>query len=498
MTSDLGLTDPSLRREACLVGGDWLAADSGQTVAVYNPATGEQIGTVPYFGQAETRRAVEAAEAAFGGWSTMLAKERGRLLRRWFDLVIENQEDLARLLTQEQGKPYREALSEVVSGAQFIEWFAEEARRAYGDTIPTTSQDRRIVVIKQPVGVCAAIAPWNFPNTIITRKVAAALAAGCTIVVRPATETPFSALALADLAARAGIPAGVFSVITGASREMGKELTSNPTVRKLSFTGSTGVGKLLMEQSASTVKRLALELGGNAPFIVFDDADVDAAVEGAVASKFRNSGQACVGTNRFYIHEDVYEEFAAKLVEKVRALKIGNGLDADVTMGPLINRAAVDQALEFIDDAVGKGAKVLAGGGRPDPQGAFLEPTVLGDVSPESRLTREEIFGPVAPLIRFREEADVIAAANDTEFGLAAYFYSRDMARVWRVSEQIQSGMVGSNVGLMANEAVPFGGIKESGIGREGSHYGLDDYLEVKYLCMGGMGSGPQEGEARA
>ncbi|WP_442576408.1 NAD-dependent succinate-semialdehyde dehydrogenase [Microbacterium sp. F51-2R] len=492
MVSDLGLRDPSLRREACLVGGEWIGADSGETVAVLNPATGQAVGTVPFFGQTETRRAVEAAHAAFGPWRAILAKDRGRLLRRWFDLVIENQEDLARLLTQEQGKPFKEALSEIVNGAQFIEWFAEESRRAYGDTIPTPADDRRIVVIKQPVGVCAAITPWNFPNTIITRKVAAALAAGCTMVVRPATETPYSALALADLALRAGIPAGVFNVITGASREMGKELTSNPAVRKLSFTGSTGVGKLLMEQSASTVKKLALELGGNAPFIVFDDADVDAAVEGAVASKFRNSGQACVGTNRFYIHEDVYDEFAEKLVAKVEELRIGNGLDADVTMGPLINKSAVDQVIEFIDDAVDKGAKVLTGGGRPDPEGAFLEPTVLGDVSRKSRLTREEVFGPVAPLIRFREEADVIAAANDTEFGLAAYFYSRDIARVWRVSEQIESGMVGSNVGLMANEAVPFGGIKESGVGREGSHYGLDDYLEVKYLCMGGMGSGPR------
>ncbi len=492
MGTDLHLTDPSLRREACLVGGEWIGADSGQSVPVLNPATGEQVGTVPFFGQAETRRAVEAAEAAFEPWRRMLAKDRGRLLRQWFDLVIENREDLARLLTQEQGKPFKEALSEVISGAQFIEWFAEEARRAYGDTIPTPADDRRIVVIKQPVGVCAAITPWNFPNTIITRKVAAALAAGCTIVVRPATETPFSALALADLALRAGIPPGVFNVVTGASREMGKELTSNPAVRKLSFTGSTGVGKLLMEQSASTVKKLALELGGNAPFIVFDDADVDAAVEGALASKFRNSGQACVGTNRFYVHDDVYDEFAEKLVAKVEELKVGNGLDPDVTMGPLINRSAVDGVLEFIEDAVAKGATVLTGGGRPDPEGAFLEPTVLGDVSRDSRLTGEEVFGPVAPLIRFRDEADVIAAANDTELGLAAYFYTRDIARVWRVSEQIESGMVGSNVGLMANEAVPFGGIKESGVGREGSHYGLDDYLEVKYLCMGGIVSGPR------
>jgi succinate-semialdehyde dehydrogenase/glutarate-semialdehyde dehydrogenase len=487
MPRDLGLKDPTLRREACLVGGEWVSADSGETIPVFNPATRDQIGTVPFFGPTETRRAVEAADNAFRSWRRMLAKDRGRLLRRWFDLVIENQEDLARLLTQEQGKPLHEALSEVVSGAQFIEWFAEEARRAYGDTIPTPADDRRIVVVKQPVGVCAAITPWNFPNTIITRKVSAALAAGCTIVVRPASETPYSALALGDLALRAGIPAGVFNVVTGSAREMGKELTTNPTVRKLSFTGSTGVGKLLMEQSASTVKKLALELGGNAPFIVFEDADIDAAVEGALASKFRNSGQACVGANRFYVHDDVYDEFAGKLVARVKALRIGDGLDPEVTMGPLINGGAVEGVIEYIDDAVAKGATVLTGGVRPDADGAFLEPTVLGDVSRSSKLSFEEVFGPVAPLIRFRDEADVVTAANDTEFGLAAYFYSRDIARVWRVSEQIEAGMVGSNVGLMANEAVPFGGIKESGVGREGSHYGLEDYLETKYMCMGGM-----------
>ena len=487
MGTELRLKDPALLRDLCHVGGEWVAADSGETVGVNSPATGDEIGTVPYFRAAETRRAVGVAEAAFPAWRSLLAKERSRLLRRWFDLVIKNQEDLAWLLTAEQGKPYKEALSEVVSGAQFIEWFAEEARRAYGETIPAPAYDRRVVVIKQPVGVCAAITPWNFPSTIVTRKAGAALAAGCTMVVRPATETPYSALALSELAARAGIPAGVLNVVTGHPQEMGLELTTNPAVRKLSFTGSTGVGRILMGQSSSTIKKLALELGGNAPFIVFDDADIGAAVEGAVASKFRNAGQACVGANRFYVHDSVYDEFAARLVEKVGELTVGDGADPAVTMGPLINTEAVEKVESHIADAVGKGARILAGGKRHALGGSFFEPTVLADVSRDALVSCDETFGPLAPLFRFTEEAELVEAANDTEFGLAAYVYSHDIGRIWRMAEAIETGMVGINVGLMANEAVPFGGIKESGIGREGSHYGLEDYLEVKYICMGGI-----------
>lgn len=487
MAAELVLKDPTLLREFCHVGGEWVAADSGATAAVLNPATGEEIGQVPYFGAAETRRAVEAADAALPAWRALLAKERGRLLRAWFDLVIENQEDLARILTAEQGKPYSEARSEVVSGAQFIEWFAEEARRAYGETIPTPAHDRRIVVVKQAIGVCAAITPWNFPNTIITRKAGAALAAGCTMVVRPATETPYSALALSELAARAGIPAGVLNVVTGHPQEMGRELTTNPVVRKLSFTGSTGVGKLLMEQSSSTIKKLALELGGNAPFIIFDDADIDAAVEGAVASKFRNTGQACVGANRFYVHDSIYDEFAAKLVNQVEQLQVGDGADPAVTMGPLINAEAVEKVESHIADAVSRGARVLTGGTRHSLGGSFFEPTVLADVTRDALVSCDETFGPLAPLFRFTGEDELLAAANDTEFGLAAYLYSRDIGRIWRVAEALEVGMVGINVGLMANEAVPFGGIKESGVGREGSSYGLEEYLEVKYLCMGGI-----------
>ncbi|MYW96131.1 NAD-dependent succinate-semialdehyde dehydrogenase [Amycolatopsis rubida] len=487
MASELALKDPTLHRDLCRIGGKWIAADSGETVSVLNPATGAEIGTVPYGRAVEARRAVEAAEASLPAWRSLLAKERSRLLRRWFDLVIDNQEDLARLLTAEQGKPYREALAEVVSGAQFIEWFAEEARRAYGETIPAPARDRRVVVIKQPVGVCAAITPWNFPNTIITRKAAAALAAGCTMVIRPATETPYSALALAELASRAGIPDGVLNVVTGDAHEMGLELTTNPVVRKLSFTGSTRVGRILMRQSSSTVKKLALELGGNAPFIVFDDADVEAAVEGAVASKFRNTGQACVGANRFYVHDAVYDEFARKLAERVRALKVGDGTDPETTVGPLIGAEAVGKVEEHIFDAVEKGARVLVGGRRHEFGGSFFEPTVLTDVPRDAMVSREETFGPLAPLFRFSDEAELVEAANDTEYGLAAYVYSRDIGRVWRIAEAIETGMVGINVGLMANEAVPFGGIKESGVGREGSHYGIEDYLEVKYICMGGL-----------
>lgn len=485
--AELRLIDPTLLRNACLVDGEWAAADSGESIDVRNPATGDQVGTVPFFKAGETKRAIEAAEKAFPAWRGLLAKERGRLLRRWFDLVIENREDLARILTAEQGKPYKEALSEIVNGAQFIEWFAEEARRVYGETLPTPAHDRRIVVIKQPIGVCAAITPWNFPNTIVTRKVAAALAAGCTMIVRPASETPFSALALAELADRAGIPNGVFNVITGHAREMGLELTTNPVIRKLSFTGSTEVGRILMGQSSSTIKKMALELGGNAPFIVFDDADIEQAVDGALASKFRNSGQACVGTNRFYVHDAVYEEFSTRLADRVKSLVVGDGSDPDVTMGPLIDTGAVEKVESHIADAVAKGARVIAGGKRHALGRSFFEPTVMVDVSPESRVSREETFGPLASIFRFTEEEEVLRAANDSELGLAAYVYTRDIGRIWRMGEAIETGMVGVNVGLMANEAVPFGGIKESGIGREGSHYGLEEYLEVKYLCMGGV-----------
>ncbi|MBK6747002.1 NAD-dependent succinate-semialdehyde dehydrogenase [Ottowia sp.] len=487
--SELALKDPNLLRTRAFVNGQWISSDSGDTVAVTNPATGDIVGTIPQMGAAEARRAIEAADAALPGWRATLAKQRGRLLRRWFDLIIENQDDLAKLMTAEQGKPLSEARSEVVSGAAFIEWFAEEARRAYGETIPAPAADRRVLVIKQPVGVCAAITPWNFPSTIITRKAGAALAAGCTMVVRPASNTPYSALALAELAQRAGIPPGVFNVITGAPEEIGLELTTNPIVRKLSFTGSTGVGRKLMAQCSSTIKKMALELGGNAPFIVFEDADVDAAVEGALASKFRNAGQACVGANRFYVHDRIYDEFAAKLVEKVKELKVGPGTEAGVTMGPLIDTRAVEKVEDHLADALSKGARVLVGGRRHALGRSFFEPTVLADAKANMKVAREETFGPLAPLFRFTDEAELLEAANDTELGLASYFYSKDITRIWRVAEALETGMVGVNVGLMANEAVPFGGIKESGIGREGSHHGLDDYLEVKYVCLGGMHS---------
>jgi succinate-semialdehyde dehydrogenase/glutarate-semialdehyde dehydrogenase len=487
MPEAITLKDPDLLRQQCLISGVWLSAPTRGSIDVRNPATGEVIGTVPNFGADETRAAIESAQEALPAWRGLLAKERSRLLRRWFDLVIEHQDDLARILTAEQGKPYREALSEVVSGAQFIEWFAEEARRAYGETIPAPAHDRRVVVIKQPIGVCAAITPWNFPNTIITRKAAAALAAGCTMVVRPATETPFSALALGELALRAGIPAGVLNVITGEPREMGRELTGNPIVRKLSFTGSSGVGKLLMEQSAGTLKKLSLELGGNAPFIVFEDADIDAAVEGAVASKFRNTGQACVGANRFYVHENVYEEFSSRLAQRAAGLRVGDGTDPETIVGPLVNAEAVEKVEVHIADALSRGARVMAGGGRHELGGSFFQPTVLGDVPVDAVISREETFGPLAPLISFSDESQLLQAANATELGLAAYLYSRDIGRIWRVAEALEVGMVGVNVGLMADEAVPFGGIKESGMGREGSHYGLEEYLEVKYICMGGI-----------
>lgn len=487
MNSGLNLKDAQLFKTQCYVNGQWIDADAGATITVTNPATGEVIGTVPQMAAAEARRAIEAAHAALPAWRVTLAKERARLLRAWFDLIIANQNDLALVLTSEQGKPLQESLSEVVSGAAFIEWFAEEARRTYGDTIPTSAHDRRVMVIKQPIGVCAAITPWNFPNTILTRKVAAALAAGCTMVVRPASSTPYSALVLAELADRAGIPPGVFNVVTGSSREIGREFTSNPIVRKLSFTGSTEVGRKLMEQSAGTVKKLALELGGNAPFIVFDDADVDAAVSGALASKFRNAGQACVGTNRFYIHDSVYDEFASKLVAKVAELKVGNGADPGVTVGPIHDMGGVEKVEEHLADALEKGARLLTGGRRHALGGTFFEPTVIGDARATMKVAREETFGPLGALFRFNNEKELIETANDTEFGLASYLYSRDIARIWRVAEALEFGMVGVNVGLMASESVPFGGIKESGFGREGSKYGIEDYLDVKYICLGGM-----------
>ncbi|MDR6478875.1 succinate-semialdehyde dehydrogenase/glutarate-semialdehyde dehydrogenase [Burkholderia sp. OAS925] len=481
------LKDSSLLRTQAYVDGQWIDGDEGKTVPVTNPATGGIVGTVPNLAAAETRRAIEAANVAFRAWRGMLAKERGRLLRKWFDLIIENQEDLAAILTAEQGKPLKEARSEVVNGAAFIEWFAEEGRRVYGETIPAPAADRRVVVVKQPVGVCAAITPWNFPNTIITRKAGAALAAGCTMVLRPANNTPFSALALAELSARAGIPPGVFNVITGSAEPIGRELTTNPIVRKLTFTGSTGIGRKLMEQCAGTIKKVSLELGGNAPFIIFEDADIDAAVDGAVASKFRNVGQACVGANRFYVHASVYDEFAQKLVSKVQALRIGDGAENGVTVGPLIDVRAVEKVEEHIADATAKGGRVLVGGRRHALGGSFFEPTVIADANASMKVAKEETFGPLAPLFRFTDERELIEAANDTEFGLASYLYSRDVARIWRVAEALEAGMVGVNVGLMANEAVPFGGIKESGVGREGSHYGIEDYLDVKYICLGGM-----------
>ncbi|CAM5781102.1 NADP-dependent succinate-semialdehyde dehydrogenase [Castellaniella caeni] len=480
----LPLKRPDLLRQQAYVNGQWCAADSTETIPVTNPATGETIGTVPNMRAAETRRAIEGAQAAWGAWRALTAKQRAVILRRWFDLMTANAQDLAVIMTAEQGKPLAESKGEIAYGAAFLEWFAEEGKRAYGDVIPSFAADRRIVVTKEPIGVCAAITPWNFPSSMITRKAGAALAAGCPLVVKPASQTPFSALALAVLAEEAGIPAGVFSVLTGSASAIGGEMTSNPLVRKVSFTGSTEVGRLLMEQCASTIKKMSLELGGNAPFIVFDDADLDAAVEGAIASKYRNAGQTCVCTNRFYVQDAVYDAFSEKLVRAVNKLRVGNGLEDGVTQGPLIDAAAVVKVQEHIADAVAHGGRVLTGG-KPHPLGhTFFEPTVLADATTSMKLAREETFGPLAPLFRFKDDAEVIALANDTEYGLASYFYSRDIGRVWKVAEALEYGMVGINTGLISNEAVPFGGVKQSGLGREGSHYGLDDYLVVKYLCM--------------
>jgi succinate-semialdehyde dehydrogenase/glutarate-semialdehyde dehydrogenase len=481
------LKDPKLLQSRAYLAGQWQQADDDTTFDIVNPATGERIAKVPRMGVQETRRAIEAANAAWPAWRAKTGKERAKILRAWHDLMLANADDLALILTTEQGKPLAEAKGEIVYAASFLEWFAEEAKRVNGDTIPTPSPDKRIVVTKEPIGVCAAITPWNFPAAMITRKVGPALAAGCPIIVKPAEATPLSALALAVLAERAGVPAGVFSVITGDPKAIGAELTGNPIVRKLSFTGSTPIGRLLMAQCAPTVKKVSLELGGNAPFIVFDDADLDEAVAGAIASKYRNSGQTCVCTNRFYVHDRVYDAFAAKLRDAVAGLKVGNGTDEGVTQGPLINEAAVLKVESHIEDALAKGARIVAGGKRHALGHGFFEPTILADVTPAMKVARDETFGPLAPLFRFSSDEEVIRLANDTEFGLAAYFYSRDIGRVWRVAEALEYGMVGINTGLISNEVAPFGGVKQSGLGREGSHYGIDDYVVIKYMCIGGI-----------
>jgi succinate-semialdehyde dehydrogenase/glutarate-semialdehyde dehydrogenase len=472
-------------KQQCYIDGVWLDADSGKTQTVTDPGTGQPLGTVPSMGTEETARAIAAAEKALPLWRAKTAGERAKILRRLFNLMMENQDALGELLSREQGKPFAEAKGEIAYGAGFIEWFAEEGKRAYGEVIPGHAPDRRIVTIKQPVGVVAAITPWNFPTAMITRKLGPALAAGCTIVIKPASATPYSALALAVLCEEAGVPAGVVNVVTGSARAIGGELTRNPVVRKLTFTGSTEIGVQLMRECAETVKKVSMELGGNAPFLVFDDADVDAAIEGAMISKFRNNGQTCVCTNRFYIQAGVYDEFAAKLAARVKAMKIGYGMDAGTEVGPLIDDAAVAKVEEHLENAVSGGATVLAGGKRGDLGGSYFEPTVIANVKADMLLAREETFGPLAGLIKFETEEEAIRLANDTEFGLASYFYARDMSRVWRVGEALEAGMVGINTGLISTEVAPFGGIKQSGLGREGSRHGLDDYMEIKYLCMG-------------
>ena len=483
----LSLKDPKLFRDHCYVDGAWIAADSKKTFAVQNPATGEALGSVPELAAAETRRAIEAAERALPAWRAKTGKERSAVLRKWNDLILASLDDLALLLTAEQGKPLAEAKGEIQIGAAYVEWFAEEAKRIYGDTIPTPWGDRRIVVIKQPVGVCAAITPWNFPHSMITRKVAPALAAGCTVVLKPAEQTPYSALALAELAERAGFPKGVLNILTGDAPAIGAELCANPAVRKVSFTGSTEVGRLLMKQSAPTVKKISLELGGNAPFIVFDDADLDAAVEGAMVSKYRNTGQTCVCANRLFVQDGVYDQFAGRLAQKVKELKVGAGTEGGVTQGPLIDNAALAKVEEHVADALAGGAKALTGAKRHALGRTYYEPTVLTGVKPTMKIFREETFGPVAPLFRFKTDAEVVELANRTEYGLAAYFYSRDVGRVWRVAEALDYGMVGVNSGLITTEVAPFGGVKQSGLGREGSKYGCEEFVEVKYICMGGI-----------
>jgi succinate-semialdehyde dehydrogenase/glutarate-semialdehyde dehydrogenase len=483
----LNLKDPSLLRQQAYVDGEWCDAQEGRTVDVINPATGEKLGTVPHMGGSETRRAIDAANAAWPAWRAKTAHERARILRKWNDLMLENADDLAVIMTAEQGKPLAEAKGEVGYAASFFEWFGEQAKRIEGDVLQSPARDRRIIVTKEPIGVCAAITPWNFPAAMITRKVAPALAAGCPIVVKPAEFTPYSALALAVLAERAGVPKGVFSIVIGDAKAIGAEMCANPTVRKLSFTGSTEVGRVLMQQCAPTVKKLSLELGGNASFIVFDDADLDAAVEGAIASKYRNMGQTCVCANRLYVQDSVYDAFAQKLAAKVAELKVGNGAEAGVLQGPLINEKAVEKVESHIADALAKGARVLTGGKRHPLGHSFFEPTILTGVTSEMKVAEEESFGPVAPLFRFHTEDEVVAAANNTEYGLASYFFARDVSRVWRVAERLETGMVGVNTGLISNEVAPFGGVKQSGLGREGSKYGMDDYLVIKYICLGGL-----------
>jgi succinate-semialdehyde dehydrogenase/glutarate-semialdehyde dehydrogenase len=485
----VALKDPSLLKQQCYIDGHWLEADSKATLEISNPASGVRVGSVPVMGATETQRAIEAADKAWPAWRDKTARERSAIIRKWAELQLANLDDLALILTSEQGKPLAESKGEVTIGAGYTEWFAEEAKRIYGDVIPTVWSDKRLLAIKQPVGVCAAITPWNFPSSMITRKVSPALAAGCTVVIKPAEATPFSALALAELAHRAGFPPGVLNVVTGKASAIGGEMTSNPAVRKLSFTGSTAVGRLLMKQVAPTVKKLSLELGGNAPFIVFDDADLDAAADGAIVSKYRNTGQTCVCANRLFVQDKVYDAFAAKLAEKVRALKVGPGTEPGVAQGPLINKDALDKVEEHVADATAHGAKVVTGGKRHALGGTFYEPTVLADVTPEMKIFREETFGPVAPLFRFSTDAEVIELANRTEFGLASYFYSRDIGRIWRVAEALEYGMVGVNTGLVTTEVAPFGGVKQSGLGREGSKYGIDEYVEIKYVCVGGVDS---------
>jgi succinate-semialdehyde dehydrogenase/glutarate-semialdehyde dehydrogenase len=483
----LSLNDPDLLRQQSYIDGRWCDADHGKSFSVTNPATGEFLAQVPDMGAVETQRAIAAAKAAWPEWRRKTAKDRAALLRKWYDLMMANVDDLARIMTAEQGKPLAESKGEIAYAASFIEWFAEEGKRVYGDTIPSPWNDKRLVVVKEPVGVCCAVTPWNFPAAMITRKAGPALAAGCTLVVKPAESTPLSAFALAILAERAGIPAGVFNVLTGEPRAIGGEMTSNPDVRKITFTGSTEVGRLLMRQSADTIKKISLEMGGNAPLIVFDDADLDAAVEGTIISKFRNTGQTCVCANRVYVQDGVYDAFAAKLVTAAKALKVGNGFEPGVLQGPLIDENAVEKVEDHVSDAVSHGASVLLGGKRHHLGGTFFEPTVLTDVTAAMKVAREETFGPVAPLFRFYTDEEAIRLANDTEFGLASYFFSRDIRRIWRVAEGLEYGMVGINTGMISTEVAPFGGVKQSGLGREGSHYGIDEFIEVKYLCFGGL-----------
>lgn len=484
LLSAVELEDQALFRQNCYINGLWCAADNANSLEVTDPSNGAVIGTVPQMGSAEARRAIAAANVALSGWRALAAKERSGIVHRWYELMLANEKDLAMLMTREQGKPLAESRAEIAYAASFLQWFSEEAKRVYGETIPGHQIDKRIIVTKEPIGVCAAITPWNFPSAMITRKAGPALAAGCTMVLKPATATPFSALALAELAERAGVPAGVFNVITGSASSIGGEMTSNPLVRKVTFTGSTEIGKVLLRQCAETVKKTSMELGGNAPFIVFDDADLDAAVEGVISSKYRNAGQTCVCANRLLVQHGIYDEFATRLAARVAQLKVGDGREPGVTLGPLIDPKAVAKTQEHVDDAVAKGARVILGG-KPHPLGpCYFEPTVLINATPDMKVAREETFGPVAALFRFHEDSEAIAMANDTEFGLASYFFSRDISRVWRVAEGLEYGIVGINTGLISTEVAPFGGVKESGLGREGSHYGIEDYLELKYICM--------------